>query len=99
MMLCVAAAAFQAYAAHLTASRKLKLAPAPIVNGLAIEQRSSPPGKAVALTAGRAKLEASGSARKPNLSAIAQSGIDYSSIDFLIKDCRATDLSIRIIKP
>jgi nicotinate-nucleotide pyrophosphorylase (carboxylating) len=53
-------------------------------------------GKAVAFTAGRAKLEASGGVRESTLLAIAQTGVDYISIGGLTKDCRAVDLSMRV---
>lgn len=52
--------------------------------------------KAVAFTAGRAKLEASGGVRESTLLAIAQTGVDYISIGGLTKDCRAVDLSMRV---
>lgn len=52
--------------------------------------------KAVALTAGRAKLEASGGVTESTLLAIAQTGVDYISIGGLTKDCRAVDLSMRV---
>lgn len=53
--------------------------------------------KAVALVAGRAKLEASGGVRESTLLAIAQTGVDYISIGGLTKDCKAVDLSMRVI--
>lgn len=52
--------------------------------------------KAVAFSAGRAKLEASGGVRESTLLAIAQTGVDYISIGGLTKDCRAVDLSMRV---
>ncbi len=52
--------------------------------------------KAVAFTAGRAKLEASGGVRESTLLAIAQTGVNYISIGGLTKDCRAIDLSMRV---
>lgn len=52
--------------------------------------------KAVAFTAGRAKLEASGGVRESTLLAIAQTGVDYISIGGLTKDCQAVDLSMRV---
>lgn len=53
--------------------------------------------KAVEYTAGRAKLEASGGVREDTLLAIAQTGVDYISIGGLTKDCRAVDLSMRVV--
>ena len=52
--------------------------------------------KAVAFSAGRAKLEASGGVRESTLLAIAQTGVNYISIGGLTKDCRAVDLSMRV---
>ena len=51
--------------------------------------------EAVALNAGRAKLEASGGITTQNLRSIAQTGVDYISIGALTKDCRAIDLSMQ----
>ena len=53
-------------------------------------------GKAVAFTAGRAKLEASGGVRENTLLDIAKTGVDYISIGGLTKDCQAVDLSMRV---
>lgn len=53
--------------------------------------------KAVALTGGRAKLEASGGVQESTLLAIAQTGVDFISIGKLTKDCRAIDLSMRLL--
>ena len=50
--------------------------------------------KAVNLTAGRAKLEASGGIEGDKLVAIAETGVDYISIGALTKNCRAIDLSL-----
>lgn len=52
---------------------------------------------AVALTAGRAKLEASGGVNQETLLGIAQTGVDYISIGTLTKDVKAIDLSMRIL--
>ncbi|WP_323148046.1 carboxylating nicotinate-nucleotide diphosphorylase [Pseudomonas oryzihabitans] len=52
---------------------------------------------AVALTAGRAKLEASGGVNEDTLLGIAQTGVDYISIGTLTKDVKAIDLSMRIL--
>ncbi len=50
--------------------------------------------KAVNITAGRAKLEASGGIEGDKLVAIAETGVDYISIGALTKNCRAIDLSL-----
>ena len=52
--------------------------------------------KAVELTSGQAKLEASGDITNHNLLAYAQTGVDYISIGALTKHCRAIDLSLRL---
>lgn len=51
---------------------------------------------AVALTAGRALLEASGGIRRETVRAIAETGVDRISIGSLTKDVRATDYSLRV---
>ena len=51
--------------------------------------------QAVALTAGRAELEASGGVRLATVRAIAETGVDRISIGGLTKDLRAIDLSLR----
>ncbi|WP_250658770.1 carboxylating nicotinate-nucleotide diphosphorylase [Alkalimarinus coralli] len=51
--------------------------------------------KAVAMSSGTAKLEASGGINKDTLAAIAETGVDYISIGALTKDCKAIDLSMR----
>ncbi|MCX8086807.1 MAG: carboxylating nicotinate-nucleotide diphosphorylase [Rhodocyclaceae bacterium] len=51
--------------------------------------------QAVALTAGRAELEASGGVRLETVRAIAETGVDRISIGTLTKDVRAIDLSLR----
>ena len=53
--------------------------------------------KAVARTAGRAELEASGNVDEHTLRAIADTGVDYISIGALTKHCRALDLSLRLV--
>lgn len=53
--------------------------------------------KAVAFTASRAKLEASGGVDESTLLAIAQTGVDYISIGGLTKHCKAVDLSMRLV--
>lgn len=51
---------------------------------------------AVALTQGRAKLEASGGINDSTLTVIAETGVDYISIGALTKDVKAVDLSMRL---
>ncbi|MDX5371392.1 MAG: carboxylating nicotinate-nucleotide diphosphorylase [Pseudomonadaceae bacterium] len=51
---------------------------------------------AVALTAGHAKLEASGGINESTLRSIAETGVDYISIGSLTKDVKAIDLSMRL---
>ncbi|MEH6585394.1 MAG: carboxylating nicotinate-nucleotide diphosphorylase [Halioglobus sp.] len=52
---------------------------------------------AVAITAGRAQLEASGNVTDKTLRPIAETGVDYISIGALTKDCKALDLSMRLL--
>jgi nicotinate-nucleotide pyrophosphorylase (carboxylating) len=52
--------------------------------------------EAVRLTAGRAKLEASGGITDATLRTIAETGVDYISIGTLTKDVKAVDLSMRL---
>jgi nicotinate-nucleotide pyrophosphorylase (carboxylating) len=52
--------------------------------------------EAVTLTAGRAKLEASGGVNETTLRAIAETGVDFVSIGTLTKDVKAVDLSMRL---
>ena len=51
---------------------------------------------AVARTAGRARLEASGGINSTTLVPIAETGVDFISIGALTKDIRAVDLSMRL---
>lgn len=51
---------------------------------------------AVRLTAGRAKLEASGGINDTTLRSIAETGVDYISMGTLTKDVKAVDLSMRL---
>ncbi|WP_443191478.1 carboxylating nicotinate-nucleotide diphosphorylase [Pseudomonas indica] len=51
---------------------------------------------AVTLTAGRAKLEASGGINETTLRNIAETGVDYISLGTLTKDVKAVDLSMRL---
>ena len=52
--------------------------------------------KAVALNAGRAKLEVSGNVSLEKIKAIAATGVDYVSVGALTKNVKAVDLSMRI---
>lgn len=52
--------------------------------------------EAVRLTAGRAKLEASGGINDSTLRVIAETGVDYISIGAMTKDVKAVDLSMRL---
>lgn len=52
---------------------------------------------AVGITAGRAKLEASGGISIETLRAVAETGVDYISIGTLTKDVKAIDLSMRMV--
>lgn len=53
--------------------------------------------KAVAINAGRAKLEASGNINEQTLVPTAETGVDFISIGGLTKHCKAVDLSMRIV--
>lgn len=53
--------------------------------------------EAVAMTAGRAVLEASGGVNRDSVRAIAETGVDRISIGALTKDVRATDYSLRVV--
>jgi nicotinate-nucleotide pyrophosphorylase (carboxylating) len=53
--------------------------------------------EAVGFTARRTVLEASGGVNESTLRAIAETGVDYISIGTLTKDCKAIDLSMRIL--
>jgi nicotinate-nucleotide pyrophosphorylase (carboxylating) len=53
--------------------------------------------EAVAITAGKAVLEASGGVSLATLRGIAETGVDRISIGSLTKDVRATDYSLRIV--
>ncbi|RMO75197.1 Nicotinate-nucleotide pyrophosphorylase [Pseudomonas syringae pv. primulae] len=52
--------------------------------------------EAVRLTAGRARLEASGGINDDTLRVIADTGVDYISIGAMTKDVKAVDLSMRL---
>jgi nicotinate-nucleotide pyrophosphorylase (carboxylating) len=53
--------------------------------------------RAVQTAAGRTELEASGNVTEATLRPIAETGVDYISIGALTKDCRALDLSMRLL--
>jgi quinolinate synthase len=53
-------------------------------------------GKAVALTAGRVELEASGGITLQNVAAVAQTGVDYISVGALTHSAPALDISLDI---
>ena len=52
---------------------------------------------AVAMTAGKAILEASGGVNRDTVRAIAETGVDRISIGALTKDLKAADFSLRVI--
>jgi nicotinate-nucleotide pyrophosphorylase (carboxylating) len=52
--------------------------------------------EAVRLTAGRARLEASGGINDSTLREVAETGVDYISIGALTKDVKVVDLSMRL---
>jgi len=52
--------------------------------------------EAVRITAGKAKLEASGGVNETTLRVIAETGVDYISIGAMTKDVKAVDLSMRL---
>ncbi len=53
--------------------------------------------EAVAINAGRAKLEVSGGVEMDQLSAIAATGVDYISVGALTKNIKAVDFSMRLL--
>ena len=53
--------------------------------------------RAVALCAGRAKLEASGNVRLDNVRAIAETGVDFISVGALTHSAPAFDVSLRLV--
>jgi len=53
--------------------------------------------EAVKVCAGRAELEASGNVTEQTLRLIAETGVDFISIGALTKDCKALDLSMRLL--
>ncbi|MEH6571373.1 MAG: nicotinate-nucleotide diphosphorylase (carboxylating), partial [Halioglobus sp.] len=54
-------------------------------------------GEAVKRNNGQLELEASGNVTEETLLAIAETGVDYISIGALTKDCKALDLSLRLL--
>lgn len=52
---------------------------------------------AVRINRGKAELEASGNVTEKTLRTIAETGVDYISIGALTKDCKALDLSMRLL--
>jgi nicotinate-nucleotide pyrophosphorylase (carboxylating) len=52
---------------------------------------------AVSMSNGRVELEASGNVTEQTIRAIAETGVDFISIGALTKDCRALDLSMRLL--
>ncbi|WP_193072352.1 carboxylating nicotinate-nucleotide diphosphorylase [Pseudomonas sp. FME51] len=52
--------------------------------------------RAVQITAGKAKLEASGGINETTLRSVAETGVDYISIGSMTKDIKAVDLSMRL---
>jgi nicotinate-nucleotide pyrophosphorylase (carboxylating) len=54
-------------------------------------------GDAVKLNDGGIELEASGNITEASLRAIAETGVDFISIGALTKDCKALDLSLRLL--
>ena len=53
--------------------------------------------RAVALNNSHGKLEASGGITTDNLRQVAATGVDYISLGTLTKDCKAVDLSMRLV--
>jgi len=53
--------------------------------------------EAVRITSGRLELEASGNVTEATLADIAATGVDFISIGALTKDCKALDLSMRLL--
>ena len=53
--------------------------------------------EAVALTAGRAKLEASGSVTLDTVRAIAETGVDFVSVGALTHSARSLDVSLEVL--
>ncbi len=64
-----------------------------MLDNFSLEQMAT----AVKLSAGRLELEASGNVTTKTLRPIAETGVDYISIGALTKDCKALDLSMRLL--
>ena len=64
-----------------------------MLDNFSLEQMS----RAVKHCAGRVELEASGNVTERTLRGIAETGVDYISIGALTKDCKALDLSMRLL--
>jgi len=64
-----------------------------MLDNFSLEQMAS----AVQLAGGRTELEASGNVTETTLRPIAETGVDYISIGALTKDCKALDLSMRLL--
>ena len=64
-----------------------------MLDNFALEQMA----QAVTMVAGRLELEASGNVTEGTLAAIARTGVDFISIGALTKDCKAMDLSMRVL--
>jgi len=64
-----------------------------MLDNFSLEQLTS----AVELSAGRVELEASGNVNEHTLRSIAETGVDFISIGALTKDCKALDLSMRLL--
>ena len=64
-----------------------------MLDNFSLEQMAT----AVELAGGRVELEASGNVTEATLRSIAKTGVDYISIGALTKDCKALDLSMRLL--
>ena len=64
-----------------------------MLDNFSLEQMAS----AVDLAGGRVELEASGNITQTTLRPIAETGVDFISIGALTKDCKALDLSMRLL--
>jgi len=64
-----------------------------MLDNFSLQQMAS----AVERNAGQAELEASGNVTEQTLRPIAETGVDYISIGALTKDCKALDLSMRLL--
>ncbi len=64
-----------------------------MLDNFSLEQMAT----AVTLCEGQVELEASGGISESTLVEIAKTGVDYISIGALTKDCRAMDLSMRLV--